>query len=59
MELCSCEGFKTWYTDYVDFDDPRLAVLVCECGHPDNEHILGSGTCTGQVVRQGGKFAHE
>jgi hypothetical protein len=40
--LCDCEWFDLWYEED--------GVRVCECGHPDDEHIGGHGTCTGVYV---------
>lgn len=40
--LCLCDAFASWYVT----DD---GLGVCECGHPDSEHIAKRGSCTGEV----------
>lgn len=51
-EWCTCGAFAHWYTED--------GLSVCECGHPDGQHIDRTGLCTGDVKRMRRQnIAHE
>ena len=47
---CACGAFELWYVDLAGVDGARRDEVVCECGHPTDEHAAGVGRCLGEVV---------
>lgn len=45
-QWCTCSQFVYWYTA-----EDGTPIRVCECGHPDHEHVDGAGMCVGDVIR--------
>lgn len=47
---CACDGFVLWYVDLAGVEAAVRDEVVCECGHPTDEHVAGVGRCLGEVV---------
>lgn len=47
IDLCSCTGFRWWYTDHGQL--LTAATRWCVCAHSTTWHLDGHGTCVGEV----------